>query len=79
MKQTFHANEFTHDGCTVYLPTLGHKGKCKLPWQGEYDTETGTITLTCKCGGGAKIETEMEHLTELTVETANPTRGGREE
>jgi hypothetical protein len=27
----------------------------------------------------AKIETKMEHLTELTVETANPTRGGREE
>lgn len=77
MKQTITGNEFTHDGCTTSLPTIGHKGKCLKPWQGEYDSETGTITLSCKCGGVAKIETR-EHLTRMTVEQANPERDGRE-
>jgi hypothetical protein len=58
----FTGNSFDHDGCTTYLSSIGHKGKCRKLWQGEYDDETGTIVLTCECGGGAKIEMRTEPM-----------------
>ena len=63
MKHKFTAMGVSYEGATCIKPSfsrMGHAETCKEPWQGEYDSETGTITLTCKCGGAVKIETGMD-------------------